>query len=65
MSNDLNELFSRDPLSLTNSDIDQIIEEMRAKRHLFQSAPATKPRAAPRKTKAQEAALKLDIQLDL
>lgn len=65
MSNDLNELFSRDPLQLTNDEIDQIIEEMRAKRHLFQSAPATKPKAAPSKTKAQAAALKLDIQLDL
>ena len=62
---DVTELFSRDPLSLTNEDIDQIIEEMRKKRHLFQSAPATKPKAAPKKTKAQASALKLDIDLDL
>lgn len=63
--NDVNELFSRDPLQLTNSEIDLIIEEMRAKRHLFQSAPATKPKAAPAKTKAQSKALSLDIDLDL
>ena len=62
---DVTELFSRDPLSLTNEDIDKIIEEMRAKRHLFQSVPATKPKAAPAKTKAQAAALTLDIDLDL
>ena len=62
---DVTELFSRDPLSLTNEDIDQIIEEMRAKRHLFQSAPATKPKAAPKKTKAQASALKLDLDIDL
>lgn len=62
---DVNELFSRDPLSLTNEDIDQIIEEMRAKRHLFQSAPASKPKAAPAKTKAQADALKLNLNLDL
>lgn len=63
--NDVNELFSRDPLQLTNSEIDLIIEEMRTKRHLFQSAPATKPKAAPTKTKAQSKALSLDIDLDL
>lgn len=62
---DITELFSRDPLSLTNENIDQIIEEMRAKRHLFQSAPATKPKAAPKKTKAQASALKLDLDIDL
>lgn len=62
---DITELFSRDPLSLTKENIDQIIEEMRAKRHLFQSAPATKPKAAPKKTKAQASALKLDLDFDL
>lgn len=62
---DINTLFSRDPLLLSNEDIDLIIEEMRAKRRLFQSAPATKPKPAVTKTKAQQSALNLDIELDL
>lgn len=32
---DLSELFARDPLTLTNPDIDRIIEQMRAARHQF------------------------------
>ena len=31
----LQEFFDRDPLSLTNDDIDEIIKEMRSKSHLF------------------------------
>lgn len=60
---DINELFSRDPLSLTNEHIDQIIEEMRKRRHLFESggAPA-KPKPAP-KDAAILKKLDLDIKL--
>ena len=61
---DMTELFSRDPLGLTNEEIDQIIEEMRAKRHLFQSAPAS-TKAKPKVSKTQEAALKLDLDIKL
>lgn len=32
---DLATLMERDPLSLTTDDIDQVIKDMRAKRHLF------------------------------
>jgi len=44
---DLAELFARDPLNLTNSDIRSIIEEMRKSRHAFNAgnakAGSTKP----------------------
>lgn len=62
---DINELFSRDPLSLTNSDIDKIILEMRKKRHTFQVGPAPKSGGTKSLTKAQEQASKLDIDLKL
>lgn len=56
----INELFSRDPLSLTDPDIDEIIQEMRKKRHMFNSAPSAAV-AAKSLTKGQEKALKLDL----
>lgn len=34
-SNDLNELFNRDPLELTRDNIEQIILSMKAMRHKF------------------------------
>lgn len=47
MPSDLAELFSRDPLKLTNADITSIIEEMRKSRHAFNAgnakAGSTKP----------------------
>lgn len=58
---DINELFSRDPMKLTDENIDQIIEEMRKKRHLFEAGGA-KPKAA--KPKHPElAGLDLDFKL--
>lgn len=64
MTTDINELFSRDPLKLSDQDIDAIIEEMRKKRHMFNSAPS--PKAASKSlTKGQEKASKLNIELDL
>lgn len=64
---DITELFSRDPMELTDENIDQIIEEMRKKRHLFNAGGASTGRkpAAAKKTAAQEAASKLDIDLEL
>tara|TARA_R110000868_G_scaffold76760_5_gene220443 strand:- start:2299 stop:2529 length:231 start_codon:yes stop_codon:yes gene_type:complete len=64
---DINELFNRDPLKLTSPDIGKIIAEYRRKRHLFISAPsgAKRPAAAAKKTPAQQAAAKLDINIDL
>lgn len=47
MTNDLAELFARDPLTLTKTDITSIIEEMRKSRHAFNAgnakAGSTKP----------------------
>lgn len=61
---DLTELFSRDPQSLSDADIDKIVEELRARRHLFnaghKSAGSSKP-----KTEKQKEALKLADELDL
>lgn len=57
---DINELFSRDPLQLTNENIDDIIEEMRKKRKLFENGtPTKKPKPQNKKT----AGLDLEIKL--
>lgn len=51
---DLAELFSRDPLSLTDDNIRSIIEEMRKSRHAFNAgnakAGSTKPKTEKQKT---------------
>ena len=62
---DMNELFSRDPLDLTQDDITKIIKHMRDKRASFIAAPAAKPAAKKKLTQAQQvaAALKLDFKL--
>ena len=62
--NDITTLFSIDPLKLTNENVDQIIEEMRKKRHLFQAGGSV-TKAKPKTTPKQQAALKLDLDLDL
>jgi hypothetical protein len=62
---DMNELFSRNPLELTNDDISEVIAYMRDKRSKFIAAPAAKPRATTKKklTDAEQRAkaLKLDF----
>lgn len=61
---DISELFARDPLKLTNEQVDEIIEEMRRKRHLFESAtPAAKKPASPKQAAAASLASKLDFKL--
>lgn len=61
---DISELFSRDPLKLTNENIDQIIEEMRNKRRLFESGGLKTSGAKPKATSAGTAlAAKLDLKL--
>jgi hypothetical protein len=61
---DINTLYNRDPLSLTKSDIDAIIADMRKRRHLFNKAPTAK--AAPKALTAKENAVsKLNIELKL
>lgn len=41
-SDSLDELFRRDPLGLTDSDLDRIIEAMREKRTLWKQSEALK-----------------------
>lgn len=61
---DINELFSRDPLKLTDDDITQIVAEFRKRRNLFNANPASA--AAPKKlTDKEKKASSLKIELDL
>lgn len=61
-------LFARDPLKMSDADIDQLIAAMREKRHLFVAGPM-KPTASAKLTKAEtEVSTKLaniDLGLDL
>jgi len=63
---DIQELFSRDPLQLTRTDISAIVEEMRKSRHAFNAgnmkAGSTKPKTEKQK---QIAALSTDLDIDL
>ncbi len=59
---DITELFSKDPMKLTDQNIDEIIEHMREKRHLYHSGNFTQ---AGKKVTPKEPAsgFKLDIKL--
>lgn len=63
---DISELFSRDPLTLTDQDIDKIVEDYRGRRHLFnagvKNAGSTKPKTEKQK-EVQSLADKLDLDL--
>lgn len=62
------ELYARDPMSLTNEDIDFIIADLRKKYQLFNSAAfEKKPKTAATKTltKAQSDAKKLNLDIKL
>ncbi len=64
---DINELFSRDPMKLTDAEIDKIIMEFRKRRNIFNSNPAAaaaKP-AAKKLTAKESAVSSLKIELDL
>lgn len=61
---DINELFSRDPLKMTDQDLDQIIQTMREKRKAFKSQPAS-AKSAPKLTEAQKKVSGLNLDLDL
>lgn len=67
-SPDLNELMMRDPLALTNDEIDQIIEAMRERRHRFNQgdmkAGSAKPKAPPKALKGLDNDL-LDMEIKL
>lgn len=48
---DVNDLFSRNPMDLTDSDIDEIIEKMREQRKTFKQMPLGK---SPKKLTEKE-----------
>jgi len=64
---DINELFSRDPLSLSSADIDRIIMEFRKRRNIFNANPAAAAGKASGKslTTKEKAASSLKIEFDL
>lgn len=63
---DLAELFARDPLTLTQSDLTSIVEEFRKSRHQFNAgnikAGSTKPKTEKQK-QVSELIKGLDISL--
>lgn len=65
---DIQELFARDPLSLSTQDLDAIIDHLRKARASFnlglKDAGSLKPKAEP-KAKATKIALSADILKDL
>lgn len=65
---DIQELFARDPLKLTKTDISEIVEKYRASRHQFnlgnKMAGKTKPPSEKEK-KILDLASTLDLKLDL
>ncbi len=63
---DITEMFSRNPLDLTDSNIDEIIVEFRKRRHLYNSGPAKLGKTGSLTlTDKQQAASKLSIELKL
>ena len=60
----LDELFSRDPLSLLDQDIDTIIEALRAARQKFASEESA-PKAKPAKLQAPAQLSLDDIELQV
>lgn len=66
---DIQELFSRDPLSLTQENIDEIITHYRKCRAQFNlgnmKAGSAKPSAAAKKGEELTTKLKLNLELDL
>jgi hypothetical protein len=55
MSNDLSELFDRDPLHLTDSDIAKIVARMRENHTQYELGAPKTPKAPPKKsTKTQD-----------
>jgi hypothetical protein len=64
---DLQELFSRDPLEYSEKDIDQIIEEFRARRKQFNlgNAKAGSAKLTAKQKEAAELGAKLNLKLEL
>lgn len=66
MNDDVNELFFRDPLELTDEDIEKIIERYREKRHLFAKdglKGVKGPKLTEKEKKTKEELGDLDIKI--
>lgn len=65
----LDELFSRDPLELSNQDLDKIVAHLRAQRNQWaadEAAGATKGRKAGKKPSGPKEKITLDqLEIDL
>lgn len=59
MSSDLTELFNRDPLHLTEGDVEQIIEGLRAAREQFAVEENT-PKQKGQRSKSPKVPINLD-----
>lgn len=53
MADDINELFNKDPMQLTNQDLDKIIERLREMRKSYRKTGDKKAGVSPRKRKAK------------
>ena len=62
---DITTLMNRNVLELTDDDIDKIIDIFRKKRHAFKTMPAGGTTAPSKKTKGQEVASKLNLDIQL
>lgn len=58
----LEELFRRDPLSLSDPDVDKIVDELRARRAQWAKAEAEGKTRAPRSKRAAEPATPLNTE---
>lgn len=64
---DLQDLFSRDPLEYSEKDIDQIIEEFRARRKQFNlgNVKAGSAKLTAKQKESAELGAKLNLKLEL
>lgn len=64
----IQELFDKDPLKLTNQDLDVIIGEFRAGRMAYLTPPADAPKAKSGSSRAKKASVDLEslgLQIDI
>lgn len=59
----LNDLFMKDPLNLSEADIERVVTELRRKREQWQAAEASGAKRAPKAIAAPK--VKPDVALDL
>jgi len=62
MSNELSELFDRDPLKLTDPDLEVIIKRMREAQAQFELSVKPKAEPKPKSTKTQNLLKELGLE---